>query len=455
MGNMDTKECFLSHMGIYAIEPLSLRSIVREVVARKAVERPVDGSTSPQVSTQDRIAIIPIHGAITKKRSKFSDNSAVELKALVRSVARDPEIGKIVLHIDSPGGAVEGIDDLAMEVKRAAESKPVIAYCEDLCASAGYWIASQATEIVANRGAFIGSLGVYGVIEDWSEKYEREGVKVHVISTGGNKGAGVRGTEITGEQLKDEQRIVDAISENFQRAVSEGRGFHADHTRALFVGKVWPAHEALTRGLIDRVGTLEEILEDKPMAESEGLDLIELGAATHDAEYLAEEAEFPPMKKKKKKDEEEDDEEMEDEKALEEAANFAALIGDAEELATAARSAGCPLPHAYIRSKLINCVSYNDQLELYGKFASMPSGRTMKATGKTVLGFEDKQPTEQATHAEDFPKMVNAEIRRLTEIYPNKNEQEIKAEAWSNLSKGPMKEQFESARVAFIQKANS
>lgn len=451
MGNMDTKECFLSHMGIYAIEPLSLRSIVREVVARKAVERPVDGSTSPQVSTQNRIAIIPIHGAITKKRSKFSDNSAVELKALVRSVARDPEIGKIVLHIDSPGGAVEGIDDLAMEVKRAAETKPVIAYCEDLCASAGYWIASQATEVVANRGAFIGSLGVYGVIEDWSEKYEREGVKVHVISTGGNKGAGVRGTEITGEQLKDEQRIVDAISENFQRAVSEGRGFHADHTRALFVGKVWPAHEALTRGLIDRVGTLEEILEDNTMAESEGLDLIELGAATHDADYLSE---FPP-KKKKKDDEEEDEEEMEDEKAMAEVAEYAALIGDAEELATAARSAGCPLPHSYIKGKLINCKNFDEQLAVYNKLASMPSGKTNKATGKTVLGFEDKQPTEQTTNADDFPKMLNTEIKRLSEIYPNKNEQEIKAQAWSNLSKGPMAEQFESARVAFIQKANS
>lgn len=406
----DTAQCFSSHMGLYAIEPMVLRGLVAEAKARRLAEHPVDQPTirAEQVAVPGQaktVAVIPFHGAVTKKRSKFSEASAIELRAAVRQAAKDPTVSKIVLHIDSPGGAVGGIDDLAAEVREAAKIKPVIAYIEDLGASAAYWVASQATEIVANRGAFVGSLGVYGVIHDTSGAYEREGIKVHVVSSGGAKGKGVAGVPVDETTLAEERRLIEAITDLFKLNVREGRGFSEAKATDLFDGRVHMAGKALELGLIDRIGSFESAImgseEEEPANPTNPLF----------AEWPSEEEDKPKDKKDESEDEEEEepmhDEKMsagmEDAKTISASAAQASALFDAQCVAMAAelKEAGCPLSAESITGKLKAAGTMSEAMKVYtvlstlkstaGSFA--PAG-AQADLGKNVDPFAGKSKQE-------------------------------------------------------------
>jgi ClpP class serine protease len=143
-------------------------------------------------------------------------------------------------------------------VHEATKVKEVVAFVEDLAASAAYKIASQADRIVANRGeAVVGSLGTFLVVHDMSKAAEQEGIKVHVIKAGEFKGAGVPGTEITESQLTEWQAEVNEMSIAFREIVERGRGKDLSE---LFDGRVFSASKAVSLGLIDSVQSFESLL---------------------------------------------------------------------------------------------------------------------------------------------------------------------------------------------------
>jgi signal peptide peptidase SppA len=205
------------------------------------------------------IAMIGIHGQMTKGRSSFDDGtSTVETRIAIRKAVRDEQVKAILLHIDSPGGTVAGTADLADEIAGADRRKPVYAYIEDLGASAAYWVASQARRITANRTALVGSIGTLSVLEDLSGMAEAAGVKVHVIATGAYKGAFVEGTEITEDHLAYAQEVVDDLNAPFLKAVKGGRQMTAKQVREAADGRVHIAKKALAFGLIDGVESLDD-----------------------------------------------------------------------------------------------------------------------------------------------------------------------------------------------------
>lgn len=423
----DNAQCFSSHMGLYAIEPMVLRGLVAEAKARRLAEHPVDQPTirTEQVAVPGQaktVAVIPFHGPVTKKRSKMSEASAIELRAAIRQASKDPTVDKIVLHIDSPGGAVGGIDDLAAEVREAKKLKPVVAYIEDLGASAAYWVASQATEIVANRGAFVGSLGVYGVIHDTSGAYEREGIKVHVVSSGGAKGKGVAGVPVDETTLSEERRLIEAITDLFKLNVREGRKLTHAATTDLFDGRVHMAGKALELGLIDRIGTFESAIlgaeEEEPANPTNPLF----------AEW-PEEDEKPEDRKPAKDDESEGEEEeedmpMKDEKKSEATATSANAINvDADydpsrrhgpspfdtecaNMAAEAKAAGCPLTIESITGKLKAAGTMAEATKVFMVLREMkPTVGSMAPTGSqpdasktpaTAFAGKSKQELESA-----------------------------------------------------------
>lgn len=222
---------------------------------------PVPAIGSYRVS-ENGVAIIDVIGTMTKYGSSFSAmrHGTVGVQAAVRSAARDSDVRGIVIRIDSPGGSVAGTSDLGEEIAKAAQKKPVIAFIEDLGASGAYWIASQATRIVANSTAFIGSIGVYTVLYDWSAAAAQEGVKVIVVRSAEMKGMGTPGTEITPSQLADAQRVINSIHEQFVGVVMKGRKKEREHVEQLADGRVHIASAALKLGLIDEIGDMESAI---------------------------------------------------------------------------------------------------------------------------------------------------------------------------------------------------
>ncbi|MEK6247295.1 MAG: S49 family peptidase [Planctomycetales bacterium] len=160
----------------------------------------------------------------------------------------------------SPGGTVAGTKELADEISAADKKKPVWSYCNDLCASAGYWGASHASKVFANDMAMVGSIGTFMVINDYSQMFQDAGVKVHVIRAGDFKGSGTPGTEVTEEHLAEWQSKVDQLNSFFTAGVKKYRGFSAKQITDIADGRVHIVKSAVDLGLIDGVQSLDKTL---------------------------------------------------------------------------------------------------------------------------------------------------------------------------------------------------
>lgn len=220
-----------------------------------------EAATNFGYEIQGRTAVIEIYGTMTKHGSSFArGGSTVRARRSLRNALNDPNVGSILLLIESPGGSVAGTKELADDVRAAAQQKPTWAYIEDIGASAAYWVASAAHKIFANDVAYVGSIGTYMVIDDWSKAYEEHGVKAHLVTTGEFKGAGVAGIEIQEKHLAHWQELINKTNDLFLAAVQKGRGFTKAQTKQLADGRVHMAADAKDLGLIDGVQSLDKTL---------------------------------------------------------------------------------------------------------------------------------------------------------------------------------------------------
>ena len=173
-----------------------------------------------------------------------------ELRAHVLRAENDPNVKAIVLAINSPGGAVQGTDELAQAIM--ASTKPITANVSGLCCSAAYWVASAADSIQATRLSQIGSIGVYQVLTDTTGFQEKMGFKQVVIASSPKKGMGADGA-ITDELKSEVQGIISGIAAVFQEQVATGRGMELDRAAAVATGECWLASAAKELGLIDEI----------------------------------------------------------------------------------------------------------------------------------------------------------------------------------------------------------
>jgi signal peptide peptidase SppA len=206
------------------------------------------------------IQVIPIVGVIAN-RAQSMGVGADEIGAMVDAAVANPRVDAIVLDIDSPGGTVTGVPELAAKVFAARGVKPVVAVANGLMASAAYWIGSAASEVVASPSSEVGSIGVIAMHEDWSAAMEQEGVKVTEFSAGKYKTEGAPWKPL-GEEA--ETRFTERVAEVyawFVRDVAAHRGDTPAAVRAGYgEGRVLSAKEAKAVNLIDRIATMEETI---------------------------------------------------------------------------------------------------------------------------------------------------------------------------------------------------
>lgn len=207
------------------------------------------------------IAYIDVRGVIMKYQTSFGDGaSTLYVQRQLKAAQLDDDISAVVMMLDSPGGTVAGVQELAAAIR--GFEKPIGGFIEDLCASACYWLGSQCDMLWANTNtALVGSIGTYSVVYDFSQQAEDNGIKVHVIKAGDFKGSGVPGTKITDEQLAERQRIVETLNKEFISGVAKGRGVALDLVNQWADGRIHPAQTALSLNLIDGIGSLEKFTE--------------------------------------------------------------------------------------------------------------------------------------------------------------------------------------------------
>ena len=207
------------------------------------------------------VAVIPVYGVLTQRMnlmSAMSGGTSVEqIASEFRERMADPDVGGIVFDVDSPGGSVEGITELANEIRAARGTKPMAAVANSSMASAAYWLASQADEIIASPSSMVGSVGIIGMHHDISAAEEKEGVKVSLITSGEGKAEANEHEPLTDEGRATLQAMADDYYGLFVNDVAKARGVKASRVTGDWKAQVFTAAKAKEAGLVDRVDTLD------------------------------------------------------------------------------------------------------------------------------------------------------------------------------------------------------
>lgn len=219
--------------------------------------------------TRRGTAVIPVSGVIAKYSrmvngvSQPRGTSIETLREQFSQAMNNTKVQQILLHIESPGGNINGLADFAQSVYEASFEKPVVAYIDDLGASAAYWIASQANKIYTNQTADVGSIGIYALYVDTSERAKQFGLKYMIFRSGKNKGIGAPGIEISEDNAKAIQENIDATHEIFVQTILKGRvaaGLDEESLRELADGRCFIGAESVQNKLVDGVMTFEQAL---------------------------------------------------------------------------------------------------------------------------------------------------------------------------------------------------
>jgi len=211
---------------------------------------------------QKQEAILPVLGTITQRADMITEASGfASADAIGKEFDRlmaDASVSAVVLDIDSPGGSVFGIEELGDKIFSARGGKPIVAVANSYAASAAYWVATAADELVVAPGGQAGSVGVMAVHVDASGLNEQVGLRPTYVHYGKNKVEYSEDFPLSEDARDELQRTVDAYGKRFDAAVARNRGTTAAEVRDNFgQGRVYLAKEAVSRGMADRVDTLE------------------------------------------------------------------------------------------------------------------------------------------------------------------------------------------------------
>lgn len=236
-------------------------------VDREAIDAAVASRRANAVGYQliGRTAVIPIMGVIAHRVGAIEEASGgIGTDAIGRAVdaaVADSQVQRILLQIDSPGGSVFGIQELAAKIRGARSDKEVIAIADPVAASAAYWIGAQATRLFMTPSGLVGSIGVIAEHADHSQADEREGIRRTLVTAGRRKAEGHPSRPLDDEAVASLQAKVDYHYTQMIADIATGRGVPESTVRGLFgEGAAYTADVAARVGMIDGVATVETLL---------------------------------------------------------------------------------------------------------------------------------------------------------------------------------------------------
>jgi|GEM_PF-630689 len=226
------------------------------------VQARIAGRRESAVTTGNGIGVLSLYGVMDYRAAGMMRASGgVSVEAFMdefKAMAANDEVGTIVLRIDSPGGSVAGVQEAGDLID--ACGKRVIAVCDPYAASAAYWLASQADEVVITPSGMAGSIGVYSVHTDASEAYAKDGIEHTVIRAGKFKAEGLF-EPLSEEAVEARQESVNTTYQAFIAAVARGRGVDSQVViDQMGQGRVVDAVKAVEMGMADRIATFDEVI---------------------------------------------------------------------------------------------------------------------------------------------------------------------------------------------------
>ena len=201
------------------------------------------------------VAVITAEGDVSRDGDGIASQKICRLFQKVRN---NTAIKTVVFRINSPGGSALASEEIWREVFLTNKLKKVIVSMGDVAASGGYYIATPATRIFAEATTITGSIGVFGMIPYTGKMFENKlGINFDRVGTNSHAVLSLN-KKLTPEELSRIQGEVDVIYSQFLKRVSEGRRLSLERVMQIARGRVWTGEDALSIGLVDEVGSLQD-----------------------------------------------------------------------------------------------------------------------------------------------------------------------------------------------------
>ncbi len=210
-----------------------------------------------------QVAVVVAEGEIIGGDQPAGHIGGESTAALLRQAREDDDVKAVVLRVDSPGGEVFASEQIRREVALLKQAgKPVVVSMGDLAASGGYWISMDADRIYADPSTITGSIGIFGLVPNFTRTLDKIGV--HTDGVGTTRYAGA--FDVTRPLDPDVARVIQAVIDkgyaDFIGKVAEARQRKVEEIDAVARGRVWSGAQALERGLVDAMGGLSDAVAD-------------------------------------------------------------------------------------------------------------------------------------------------------------------------------------------------
>lgn len=206
---------------------------------------------------KDKIAVIYAQGEITGGEGTVTTIGDIDINKALRDARKDENIKAIVLRINSPGGSALASELMWREIEITKKVKPVVVSMGNYAASGGYYIACNADRIFAEPNTITGSIGVFGVLPNFTKLSKNIGINTEQVKTHSNASGYSVFNPLEENTRAIVQEGVEKIYETFVERVAAGRKMTVAEVDAIAQGRVWAGTEAVENGLVDELGGLD------------------------------------------------------------------------------------------------------------------------------------------------------------------------------------------------------
>ena len=212
------------------------------------------GGKTGRFAFGDKIGVVDVKGVITQSSGVIEE---------LQQYLADDGVKAIILRVDSPGGGVGPSQEIYREIMRIKSNskRKVVTSMGSVAASGGYYVACASDLIVANPGTITGSIGVIMQFSNLEELLKKIGIRGVVIKSGEHKDIGSPFRDMTPEEKRIMQEVLDNVHQQFIQAVADGRKLDRSRVAQIADGRIMTGEQAKNLGLVDELGNLQDTID--------------------------------------------------------------------------------------------------------------------------------------------------------------------------------------------------
>jgi len=209
---------------------------------------------------KDKIAVVYAQGEIKYGEGDETYIGQESIIKALRKAVKNKDVKAIVLRVNSPGGSSLASELIWRELELTKKEKPLVVSMGNYAASGGYYISCNASKIFAEPTTITGSIGVFGMVPNFSQFVENIGINAEQVTTNKNSLAYSAFEPMTDEFYEMTKEGVVEVYETFINRVATGRNMNPEKVKEIAQGRVWSGTQALNNGLVDELGNLEDAI---------------------------------------------------------------------------------------------------------------------------------------------------------------------------------------------------